>query len=131
MQTCSNPQPRFARQPPERGHEGAICYLVDLFKVGIHHFRIEDFATATHVVRKIVTDIASPVAVGSSSFTFVCNMLLVVIFLLFDGMLYKRCLIREDRFAQPTLMNVVWVVVLLLMLGLFGVSADNFVYFQF
>ena len=94
-------------------------------------FRIEDFATATHVVGKIVTDIASPVATGMSAFTFVCNMLLVVIFLLFDGMLYKRCLIREDRFAQPTLMNVVWVVVLLLMLGLFSVSADNFVYFQF
>ena len=94
-------------------------------------FRIEDFATATHVVGKIVTDIASPVATGMSAFTFVCNMLLVVIFLLFDGMLYKRLLIREDRFAQPTLMNIVWVVVLLLMLGLFSVSADNFVYFQF
>jgi hypothetical protein len=94
-------------------------------------FRIEDFATATHVVGKIATDIVSPVATGMSAFTFVCNMLLVIIFLLFDGMLYKRILIREDRFAQPTLMNIVWVVVLLLMLGLFSVSADNFVYFQF
>ena len=94
-------------------------------------FRIEDFSTATYVVNKIVTDIASPIAVGSSSFTFACNMLLVVVFLVFDGLLYKRCLIREDRFAQPTLMNVVWVVCLLLMLGLFSVSADNFVYFQF
>ena len=94
-------------------------------------FRIEDFATATHVVGKIVTDIASPVAIGVSAFTFVCNMLLVIVFLVFDGMLYKRILIREDRFAQPTLMNIVWVVALLLMLGLFSVSADNFVYFQF
>jgi hypothetical protein len=94
-------------------------------------FRIEDFSTATYVVNKIVTDIASPIAVGSSSFTFACNMLLVVVFLVFDGLLYKRCLIREDRFAQPTLMNIVWVVALLLMLGLFSVSADNFVYFQF
>ena len=66
-----------------------------------------------------------------SAFTFACNLLLVVIFLVFDGLLYKRCLIREDHFAQPTLMNVVWVVALLLMLGLFSVSADNFVYFQF
>ena len=94
-------------------------------------FRIEDFATATHVVGKIVTDIASPVAVGMSAFTLACNLLLVVIFLVFDGLLYKRCLIREDHFAQPTLMNIVWVVALLLMLGLFSVSADNFVYFQF
>lgn len=94
-------------------------------------FRIEDFATATHVVGKIVTDIASPIAMGMSAFTFVCNMLLVVVFLVFDGLLYKRFLIREDRFAQHTLMNVVWVVCLLLMLGLFSVSADNFVYFQF
>lgn len=94
-------------------------------------FRIEDFATATHVVGKIVTDIASPVAVGASTFTFVCNMMLLGIFFLFDGMLYKSLLIREDRFAQPTLMNIAWVVVLLLMLGLFSVSADNFVYFQF
>ena len=94
-------------------------------------FRIEDFSTATYVVGKIVTDISSPLSMGASTFTFVCNMLLVVIFLLFDGMLYKRCLIREDRFSQPTLMNVVWVVALLLMLGVFSVSADNFVYFQF
>lgn len=94
-------------------------------------FRIEDFATATHVVGKIVTDIASPIAMGMSAFTFVCNMLLVVIFLVFDGMLYKRCLIKEDRFAQPTLINIAWVVSLLVMLGLFSVSADNFVYFQF
>lgn len=94
-------------------------------------FRIEDFSTATYVVSKIATDIASPIAIGASSFTFACNMLLVVIFLLFDGLLYKRCLINEERFAQPTLMNIVWVVALLLMLGLFSVSADNFVYFQF
>ena len=94
-------------------------------------FRIEDFSTATYVVSKIATDIASPVAIGASSFTFACNMLLVVIFLVFDGLLYKRFLIREDRFAQPTMMNIVWVVALLLMLGLFSVSADNFVYFQF
>ena len=94
-------------------------------------FRIEDFSTATYVVNKIATDIASPIAVGASTFTFACNMLLVGIFLVFDGLLYKRCLINEDRFAQPTLMNIVWVVALLLMLGLFSVSADNFVYFQF
>lgn len=94
-------------------------------------FRIEDFSVATSVVERIITDIPSPIAIGASAFTFVCNMMLVAIFLLFDGMLYKSLLIREDRFAQPTLMNVVWVVALLLMLGLFSVSADNFVYFQF
>lgn len=94
-------------------------------------FRIEDFATVTHVVSKIVTDIASPVAVGASTFTFVCNMLLLGIFILFDWMLYRKCLIREDNFVRSTAVNTVWVVALLLMLSLFSVSADNFVYFQF
>lgn len=94
-------------------------------------FRIEDFSTATYVVGKIFTDIASPIATGGSAFTFVCNLFLVVLFIAFDWLLYRKWLISEDNFAKSSVMNVLWVVVLLILLGLFSVSADNFVYFQF
>lgn len=94
-------------------------------------FRIEDFSTATYVVGKIFTDIASPIATGGSAFTFVCNLFLVVLFITFDWLLYRKWLISEDNFAKSSVMNVLWVVVLLILLGLFSVSADNFVYFQF
>ncbi|MBR4996597.1 MAG: MBOAT family protein [Bacteroidaceae bacterium] len=94
-------------------------------------FRIEDFSTATYVVGKIFTDMASPIATGGSAFTFVCNLFLVVLFIAFDWLLYRKWLISEDNFAKSSVMNVLWVVVLLILLGLFSVSADNFVYFQF
>ena len=94
-------------------------------------FRIEDFSTATQVVGKIFTDIASPIATGGSAFTFVCNLFLVVLFIAFDWLLYRKWLISEDNFSKSSVVNVLWVVVLLILLGLFSVSTDNFVYFQF
>lgn len=94
-------------------------------------FRIEDFSVASNVISKIFTDIVSPLAVGASTFTFACNMLLVLIFLIFDGLMYKRCIINEEHFAYPTFIVCLWIVLLLLLLSLFSVSADNFVYFQF
>lgn len=116
--------PRLLRIP--------ACLLVFvLVTIAWIFFRIEDFSTATYVVGKIFTDIASPVATGASAFTFVCNLFLVVLFIAFDWLLYRKWLISEDNFAKSSAMNVLWVVVLLLMLGLFSVSADNFVYFQF
>lgn len=94
-------------------------------------FRIEDFSTAIYILNKIFTDFTSPIAVGASTFTFACNMMLVIIFILLDWILYKRISFNENKLAQPTAINILYLVAILLMITLFGVSADNFVYFQF
>ena len=94
-------------------------------------FRIEDFSVATSVVERIITDIPSPIAIGASAFTFACNLLLLAVFLLFEWMLYKNMWLKEERFGETSVLNSMWVVVLLLIVGMCSVSADNFVYFQF
>lgn len=94
-------------------------------------FRIEDFPAATYVVGKIFTDIVSPIAVGASTFTFACNILLLFVFILFDYLLYKRIGLKEDKLGEPSIINMAWITAILIAITLFSVSADNFVYFQF
>ncbi len=108
------------------------CILVFiLVTVAWIFFRIENFDNTVLVISKIVTDIASPISTGASTFAFVCNMLLLAIFITFDWLLYKNIFIKENKFATPGYANITWVVTLLILTALFSVSADNFVYFQF
>ena len=117
-------QPRYLQLP-------ANILVFILVTIAWIFFRIEDFSSATQVVGKIFTDIASPIATGASTFTFACNMLLLVVFITFDRLLYKRIGIKEDKLGEPTVVNTLWVTAILIMITLFSVSADNFVYFQF
>ena len=117
-------QPRYMQLP-------ANILVFVLVTVAWIFFRIEDFSTATNIVGKIFTDIASPIAMGSSTFTFACNMLLLFVFILFDWLLYKRIGLKEDKLGEPTVINTLWITAILIMITLFSVSADNFVYFQF
>ena len=94
-------------------------------------FRIEDFHTAAYIIAKILVNIMSPIAVGSSAFTFVCNMFLLVLFGIFEFLMYRRGVIDASGVSRYTSINVAWVVSLLLMLSMFSVSTDSFVYFQF
>lgn len=116
--------PRFLTIP-------ATILVFILVTIAWIFFRIEDFSSATHVVDKIFTDIASPIATGASTFTFACNMMLLAVFITFEWLLYKRIGLNENKFNTPNIINISWIIVTLLMISLFSVSADNFVYFQF
>lgn len=116
--------PRFLKIP-------ATIVVFILVTIAWIFFRIEDFSTATFVISRITTDLISPIATGASTFTFACNILLLIIFITYDWLLYKNIGINENCFSKPRTCNVLWVSTLLLMLALFSVSADNFVYFQF
>lgn len=109
----------------------ATLLVFALVTVAWIFFRIEDFSAATCVLNKIVTDIASPIAVGQSAFTFVCNILLVAVFVVYDLLLYKGICLNERDCTRQTIGNVLWLVSLMLLTALCSVSADNFVYFQF
>ena len=116
--------PRLYRIP------AAITVFI-LVTISLMFFRIEELPKVTQIIGKIITDIASPIAMGMSTFTFAYNMTLLAAFITFEWLLYKRIGLNQDKFAKPTAINMIWVVSLLLLISMSSVSADNFVYFQF
>lgn len=85
-------------------------------------FRIESSVEAWHVVTRICSDIISPVYWGSSTFSTLLTMLLLGIFMLREYLMYRNILPQKSAWEY---------LFLLLAIGLFGVSSDQFVYFQF
>lgn len=85
-------------------------------------FRIESSVEAWHVVTRICSDIISPVYWGSSTFSTLLTMLLLGIFMLREYLMYRNILPQKSSWEY---------LFLLLAIGLFGVSSDQFVYFQF
>lgn len=85
-------------------------------------FRIESSVEAWHVVTRICSDIISPVYWGSSTFSTLLTMLLLGIFMLREYLMYRNILPQKSSWES---------LFLLLAIGLFGVSSDQFVYFQF
>lgn len=85
-------------------------------------FRIESSVEAYHVVTRICSDLISPVYWGSSTFSTLLTMLLLGIFMLREYLMYRNILPQKSAWEY---------LFLLLAIGLFGVSSDQFVYFQF
>lgn len=85
-------------------------------------FRIENSIEAWHVVTRICSDLISPVYWGSSTFSTLLTMLLLGIFMLREYLMYRNILPQKSAWEY---------LFLLLSIGLFGVSSDQFVYFQF
>ena len=85
-------------------------------------FRIENSVEAWHIITRICSDLISPVYWGSSTFSTLLTMILFGIFMLREYLMYR------DIFPQKSSWEYLF---LLLVIGLFGVSSDQFVYFQF
>lgn len=85
-------------------------------------FRIESSIEACHIVTRICSDLISPVYWGSSTFSTLLTMLLLGIFMLREYLMYRNILPQKSSWEY---------LFLLLAIGLFGVSSDQFVYFQF
>lgn len=85
-------------------------------------FRISDIGTAWYIITKICSDIVSPVYPGSSAFSTLLTGLLLIIFI------FREYLIYSNKLPQK---NWLEYILILLMICLFGVSGDQFVYFQF
>lgn len=85
-------------------------------------FRIENSMEAWHIVSRICTDFVSPLYWGSSMFSTLLSMFLLSVFIVREYLLYRNVL--PQKYA--------WEYMLLLIgICLFGVSGDQFVYFQF
>lgn len=85
-------------------------------------FRIEDIGSAWLVVSKIFTDFASPISGGSSMFSTLLTVLLLLLFLVRECLMYKNILTQK---------HPVEYIILILCICLMGVSSEQFVYFQF
>lgn len=85
-------------------------------------FRIENIGEAAYVVSRIFTDFLSPIQWGSSTFATMLTIVLLVLFVCREWLTFKARLIRRAPIEY---------IVLILCICLFGVSSDQFVYFQF
>ena len=101
-----------------------LCHLLVFVMITFAwiFFRIESSVEAWHVVTRICSDIISPVYWGSSTFSTLLTMLLLGIFMLREYLMYRNILPQKSSWEY---------LFLLLAIGLFGVSSDQFVYFQF
>lgn len=94
-------------------------------------FRVGDMGQAAGIIQRIFTYRTFSASVGASTFTFVCNMALLVTFALIEILVYKKLLLTERKGTFCTWGNALLTVALLLMIALFGMQSDSFVYFQF
>lgn len=93
-------------------------------------FRLE-FDQALLVIERIFTA-GGKLAYGSSNFTFVGTVAILCIFVTYELLVRKRVIWFDTSEYQPKLMaNLVSVIPMLILMGMFGMSSANFVYFQF
>lgn len=93
-------------------------------------FRL-DFNHAIFVIEKIFT-VGGKLSMGASSFTFASTILMLVIFAIYE-LMAKRGIISFDvkDYDAKLKYNLFAIVPLLILMGMFGMTSDNFVYFQF
>jgi hypothetical protein len=85
-------------------------------------FRIDNPVTAGNIIAKIGTDFFSPIYWGTSAFSTAVSLILLLLLIIREYLMHKKIEIRAQLLEN---------VILLIMIALFGVSNDKFVYFQF
>ncbi len=105
-------------------HPGTAWHILVFMAVALAwiFFRAPDCKTAWLIITKICTDLFTPISLGSSTFSTLLTICLLVTFLVREYLLYKRPQSRRSPAEY---------VILVLCICLFGVSSDQFVYFQF
>lgn len=89
-------------------------------------FCTESLDLAWQIISGIFTNGGLKLATGASTMTFACNMMLLLLFVFAELFLcYKKKLLMKEYVREFALVAV-W-----LLLALFAVSSDSFVYFQF
>lgn len=107
-------------------------YVFVIVTIAWVFFRIENIGLAWNVVCRIFTDVARPVALGSSAFQTAETVALLFLFLCMDFLASKDVLLKDNgKTGSCGLLNMVFLVILLMCISLFGAASDSFVYFQF
>lgn len=95
-------------------------------------FRVESFEGASLIVGRIFSDFGSGFSMGGSSFAFACTMLMLLILVIYELLVKGGVLCFDvEKYRDKLVYNLLATVPLLLMMGMFGVDSDSFVYFKF
>ncbi len=108
------------------------CVVFLLVSLAWIFFRIESFGDASYVVAKIATDFGGGFSEGASTFTFVGTCAMLLIFICYE-LLVCRSFIWYDvtDYDRQLSRNIFMSIPLLLLICMFGMSSESFVYFQF
>lgn len=94
-------------------------------------FRADSLSMSMEIFRGILSFDSLRISTGASSFTFACNIVLLLVFAFSEYMIYKGSLMEETSTLVLRPQNAVFIGCLLMIMMLMSVSADKFVYFQF
>lgn len=95
-------------------------------------FRVETFSDATYIISQICTLSTITFSMGASSFTFAATMLMLIIFIFYELLVRKGILCFDvTNYDDKIVYNIISIIPMLILMGMFGMSSDNFVYFQF
>lgn len=95
-------------------------------------FRIESFSTAASVIAKIFTDFGNGFSLGSSSFAFASTVGMLMIMIVYELLIrYKVLNFDVSDYSKTLCRNIISIVPLLILIAMFGITSDNFVYFKF
>ncbi len=95
-------------------------------------FRVETFDDAIYIIVKILTNLNGHFSMGASSFTFAATALMLCIFVIYELLAKNGLLYFESLDYRPKLsVNLVSLIPMLILMGMFGMTSDKFVYFQF
>lgn len=95
-------------------------------------FRIETFESAIFILNKICCNLISPISLGASTFSFFGTVIMLVIFLCYELLVRKNLILYDVTGYTLTLgRNIISTIPMLILIGMFGITSDNFVYFQF
>lgn len=108
------------------------CVVFVLATIAWIFFRVETFDDATFIIGRIFSDFGGPVAMGISTFTFGAMWMMLLIFIVYELLIRNGKLCFDaDGYERRMVWNIVAIIPMLLLMGMFGLTSDNFVYFKF
>lgn len=106
-----------------------VFFLVTLAWI---FFRLPTFDEATFVVSKILTDGFGPISMGASTFAFAATLMMLLVFTAYELIIRKGWLQFDvQNYEKKITANIFSIIPMLILIAMFGKTADNFVYFQF
>lgn len=94
-------------------------------------FRLPTFNKAIFVVSKIFSDGFSSISLGASTFAFAATIMMLLVFVVYELMVRKGWLQFDVQNYKKLTANIFAIIPMLILIAMFGKTADNFVYFQF
>lgn len=125
----------FQRKELKWNHIGSFLsgiWVFILVTIAWIFFRASSFDQAIYIIGKLFSDIVSPLSLGSSSFTFVCNICLLIFFFVYELLIQKKWLNYDSSgYSDSLTHNFYALLPIVIFMALFSFTSDSFVYFQF